>query len=62
MVVCKMYYINIRKEELRTARTCVHNLLDKRSVVDRHHDRCHMVAKFGVFVDEDNSKLPTLHW
>ena len=21
-----------------------------------------MAAKFGVFVDEDHSKLPTLHW
>ena len=21
-----------------------------------------MAAKFGVFVDEDNSKLPTLYW
>ena len=21
-----------------------------------------MVAKFGVFVDEDHSKLPTLYW
>ena len=30
------------------------------SVVDRH--RCHMTAKFGVFVDKDPSKLPTLYW
>ena len=22
----------------------------------------HMVAKFGVFIDEDHSKLPTLYW
>ena len=22
----------------------------------------HMAAKFGVFVDEDHSKLPTLYW
>ena len=28
--------------------------------VDRH--RCHMAAKFGVFVDEDHSKLPMLYW
>ena len=27
---------------------------------DRH--RCHMAAKFGLFVDEDHSKLPTLYW
>ena len=26
-------------------------------------DQCgHMAAKFGVFVDEDPSKLPTLYW
>ena len=30
------------------------------SVVDRHQS--HMAAKFGVFVDEDYSKLPTLYW
>ena len=30
------------------------------SIVDRH--RCHMAAKFGVFVDEDYSKLPTINW
>ena len=35
-------------------------MLDERSVVDRH--RCHLAAKFGVFVDEDHSKLPTLYW
>ena len=25
-------------------------------------DRYHMAAKFGLFVDEDHSKLPTLFW
>ena len=30
------------------------------SIVDRH--RCHIAAKFGLFVDEDHSKLPTLYW
>ena len=24
--------------------------------------RCHMAAKFDVFVDEDHSQLPTLYW
>ena len=24
--------------------------------------RCHMAAKFGLYVDEDHSKLPTLYW
>ena len=23
---------------------------------------CHMAAKFGLYVDEDHSKLPTLYW
>ena len=36
------------------------NRLDETSIVDRH--RCHMAAKFGLFVDEDHSKLPTLYW
>ena len=38
----------------------MHNLLDKNYVVYRH--RCHMAAKFGVFVDEDHSRLPTSYW
>ena len=29
-------------------------------IVNRH--RCNMAAKFGVFVDEDHSKLPTINW
>ena len=31
------------------------------SLIDIRH-RCNMAAKFGVFVDEDHSKLPTLYW
>ena len=53
-----MHYINTLKQELSTAKTYEHNRLDENSVVDRH--RCHMAAKFGVLVDEDHSKLPTL--
>ena len=56
----KMYYINTLKQELSIANTNEHNLLDKRYVVDRH--RCHMTVKFGVFNDNDHSKLPTLYW
>ena len=55
-----LHVFNTLKQELGTAKTYEHNLLDKKSVVDRH--RCHMAAKFGVFVDEDQSKLPTLYW
>ena len=55
-----MYYINTLKQELGTAKTYEHNLLDEKSVVDRH--QCHMAAKFCVFVDEDHSKLPALYW
>ena len=56
----KKYYINTLKNELSTAKTYEHNRLDETSIVDRH--RCHMAAKFGLFVDEDHSKLPTLYW
>ena len=35
-------------------------LLDERSVVDKH--RFYMAVKFGVFADEDLSKLPMLYW
>ena len=55
-----MYYIDTLKQELGTAKTYEHYLLDKQSIVDRH--QCHTDAKFGVFVDEDHSKLPTLYW
>ena len=54
-----MYYINTLKQEFGTAKTFDHNLPDKKYVVERH--QCHMAAKFGVFVDEDHSKLPTLY-
>ena len=55
-----MYNINSLKQELSTAKTYEHNRLDEMSVLDRH--RCHLAAKFVVFVDEDYSKLPTLYW
>ena len=37
-----------------------HNLLNEKSVIDRH--RCHMAAKFAVLVVEDHTKLPTSYW
>ena len=42
------YNINVLKQELGTAKTYEHYLLDERSIVDRH--QCHMAAKFGVFL------------
>ena len=56
----KRYYINTLKQELSTAKTYEHSRLDETSIFDRH--RCHMAAKFELFVDEDHSKLPTLYW
>ena len=35
-------------------------MLDETSIVDRH--RCHMAAKFVLFVDKDHSKPPMLYW
>ena len=55
-----MHYINTLRHELSTAKLYEHNRLDETSVVNSH--RCHTAAKFGVFVDEDHSKLPTLYW
>ena len=55
-----MYYINTLKHECSTAKNYEHNLLDEWSVVDRH--RCHVAAKFGVFLNEDHGKLPMLSW
>ena len=52
--------MNTLKQELSTAKTYDHSRLDETSIVDRH--RCHMAAKFGVFVDEDHSKLRTIKW
>ena len=55
-----MYFTNTLKQELSTAKTNEHNRFDETLVVDKH--RCHMVDKFGGFVDEDHSKLSTLYW
>ena len=55
-----MYYINTLKQELGTAKTCEHSLLDEKYVVDKR--RFYMAAKFCVFVDEDHSKLTKLYW
>ena len=55
-----MYYINTLKQEISTAKTYEHNLLEEKIVIGRH--RCNMTAKFGVFIDEDHSKLHTLYW
>ena len=60
VVVWKRYYINTLNQELNFARTYEHNRLHEASIVDRH--RCHMEAKFVVFVDEDHSKIPRLYW
>ena len=56
-----MYYINTLKQELSTVtvKTYEHNKLDEMSVVDKHW--YHKAAKFGVFVDEDHNKVPTLY-
>ena len=56
----KLYYINNLKQELSMAKAYEQNLLDEKSVVDRH--QCHMTAKFDVFVYEDYSKLSALVW
>ena len=57
----KIYSFNTLKQELDTAnKTYEYNLLDEKYMVDRH--RCHMASQFGVFVDEDHSKPPTLYW
>ena len=46
-------------QELSTTKTNEHNLLDERSVIERH--RCNMAAKLGVTVDEDHCKLLRLY-
>ena len=55
--MCDIITIN---QELGYAKTYGHKMLDKKSVIDRH--RYQMAVKFGVFVDKDRSKLPTLYW
>ena len=55
-----MSYINTFKQELGTAKTYEHPMHDEKLDADRH--RCHIAAKFGVFVDEVHSKPPTSYW
>ena len=46
-----MWYLIVSIPDL-----CTLTYFDETSIVDRH--RCHMAAKFGLFVDDDHSKLP----
>ena len=50
-----MYYVNILKQELSSAKTYWYSLLEERSVIDRH--QCHTAAKFNVYFDENYDKL-----
>ena len=43
-----MFFINTLEQELSTAKTYEHNLLEEKSVIDRH--RCTMAAKFDVLM------------
>ena len=54
-----MNYNNTLKQELNTAKIYEYYRLDNMYVDDRHP--CHMAPKFGVFVDEDQNKLPMLY-
>ena len=60
VVVWKRYYINTLEQDLSNAKTYEHNRLDETAIVDRH--RCHMAAKFRLFVDNDQRTLPALYW
>ena len=60
VVVWKRYDINTLKQEVSTAKIYEHNRLDETSVVHRY--RCHIAAKFGLFVNDDQRKLPVLYW
>ena len=52
-----MYYINTLKQELSTAKhISITGLMRRLSLIDVD------AAKFGVFVDENHSKLPTIYW
>ena len=55
-----MYNIITLKQELITAKTHEHTLLDGMSVIGRHW--FHMAAKLGVFVYEEHSRLTKLYW
>ena len=58
--VLVMYHTTMLKQELSSDETYENNLLEERSVDDRH--QCHMNAKYVVFVDENHGKLHTLYW
>ena len=60
LLIVELPRLFIRGTSPQTLSIGWHNRLDEMSIVDRH--RCHMSAKFGVFVDDDHSKLPTLYW
>ena len=57
LVVCHTIML---KQEISSDESYEYNLLEEKYVNDRH--RCHMNARFGVFVDENHGKLHTLYW
>ena len=60
VVVCRLHYINTLKQELDGTRAYKETYSDEISVVNAHLNE--LPVKFSVCVNEDQDKLPTMHW
>ena len=55
-----MHYTNDLKQKFSTAKIYDYNRFSETYFIEKY--RCHVVAKFCVFVDVDPCKLSTLYW
>ena len=60
VVVCRLHYINTLKQELDGTRAYKETDSDEISVVNAHSHE--LPLKISVCVNEDQDKLPTMHW
>ena len=60
VVVCRLHYVNILKQELDGTRAYLETDTDEMSVVNAHLND--LPVKFSVCVNECHDKLPTMYW
>ena len=60
VVVCRLHYINILKQELNSTKAYKETSTDEKTVVNSHSND--LPYTFAVNVKERQDKLPTMYW
>ena len=60
VVVCRLHYIHILKQELNGTKAYEESSIDDKSVVYSHSNE--IPDKFAVDVKERQDRLPTMYW